>query len=178
LPQANNIEENQLIDGCLRQDRQAQRALFEKYKRFLYSKAYRIVNNADQAQDVLQEGFIEIFRDLKTFRQQSSLGTWMKTIVVRKALAHCRMDRQTYEYNPDVHDQAILWPDELTGEYLDKAIRQLPDGYRSVFLLIEVEDYSHKEAAEMLGIKEGTSKSQLFHAKKMLQKSLKELYEL
>lgn len=171
-----DIEEKELINGCLQQDRRYQRALYEKYKRALYTKAYRIVNNAEYAHDVLQEGFIEIFRDLKNFRQESSLGSWMKTIIIRKALLHCRTEKKIEEFDAAEHDQSVSWPDNLTGEYLDKAIRELPDGYRAVFLLIEVEGYSHKETAGMLGISEGTSKSQLYHAKKMLQKKLKELY--
>ena len=172
-----NIEENSLIAGCLKQDRQSQRLLYEKYKRYLYTTAFRIVNDREYANDALQDGFIEIFRDIQNFRQQSSLGTWMRTIVVRKALTYCKLDNKTEEYNPVIHDEAITWPDGLTGDYLDKAIHELPDGYRSVFLLIEVEDYSHKEVAVMLGIKEGTSKSQLYHAKQILKVKLKELYE-
>jgi RNA polymerase sigma-70 factor (ECF subfamily) len=99
----------------------------------------------------------------------------MKTIVFRKSLLLLKIENRFTEYEKDRHDDVIVWRDDLTAEYLDKAIKNLPDGYRAVFLLAEVDGYHHKEIAEMLGISEGTSKSQLYHAKKQLQKILHEL---
>ncbi len=150
-----------------------QKSLYDRYKDAMYTILYRMLNDEDDAADALQESFIQIFRNLKSFKKQSSLGAWIKTIVVRTGLAKQKknvafeeIDEQTQSIEP------IIWDSNLTGEYLDKAIRQLPDGYKNVFLLIEVEGYSHREVSEMIGISEGTSKSQLFHAKKALQKSL------
>ncbi|CAN5913820.1 sigma-70 family RNA polymerase sigma factor [soil metagenome] len=142
----------------------------------MFTKAYRIVNDYEQAQDVLQEAFVEVFRDMRSYRQEASLGSWIKTIVIRKALRQLQLERRFEPFEEGRHDQVVEWQDNLTGEYLDQAIRSLPPGCRAVFLLIEVEGYSHREAAALLGISEGTSKSQLHHAKKLLQKILNELY--
>jgi len=169
------IEDGELIRLCIERNRNAQRTLYEKYKRALYTRALRMVNNSDHAHDVLQESFIEIFNDLKNFRGESGLFSWMKTIVYRKSLLHIKIETRFTDFDPDKHDVEIDWQDNLTAEYLDKAIKSLPDGYRAVFLLAEVDGYKHKEIAEMMGIAEGTSKSQLYQAKKLLQQKLKEL---
>ncbi len=167
-------DEVSLIHSCLQQDRKAQRNLYEKYKNGMFTVAFRMLNDRDDAHDVLQEAFIQVFRDLAKFQQRSTLGAWIKTIVVRCALKKIKKQKPILPLEAK-HDRPIVWSDELTGEYLDKAIRALPDGYRSVFVMIEVEGYSHKEVAHMLGIKEGTSKSQLYHAKRQLQKLLADL---
>jgi len=125
------------------------------------------------ANDVLQEAFVKIFRHLGTFRKESTLGAWIKTIVVRTALT--RVKREVYTESLEDHhhkDQVIDWGHRLDVDYLEKAIQALPAGYRSVFVMIEVEGYSHQEVADMLGISVGTSKSQLFYAKKKLRLSL------
>jgi RNA polymerase sigma factor (sigma-70 family) len=167
--------ENSIIQQCLQNDRLAQRQLYEKYKSAMFSVAYRILADYDEANDALQEAFIAAFGDLASFRQDSSFGAWLKTIVVRKALYKNKWRRKHESYETVLGQETPMWHDALTGEILDKAIRSLPDGYRAVFSLIEIEGYSHKETAELLQISEGTSKSQLFHAKKQLQESLKEL---
>jgi RNA polymerase sigma-70 factor (ECF subfamily) len=165
-----------LLQGCLQNDRQAQRNLYDRYKDAMYTILFRMLNDEDDAADALQEAFIEVFRSLKRFQGQSSLGAWIKTIVIRaglvkqkKALFFEQLDDRA-DYN-----QPIEWDEHLTGEYLDKAIRKLPEGYRNVFLLVEVEGYTHREVAGLLQIAEGTSKSQLFQAKRLLQRLLKEL---
>ncbi len=167
--------ESELINACLAQDRKAQRTLYERYKRAMFTTAYRITGNFQTAEDVLQEAFVRVFKGLPKFRKESTLGAWIKTIVVRTALSHIKKKQLPLEEWQDHHqDQTpIDWGDYLEAEYLEKAIKDLPDGYRSVFTLIEIEGYSHKETAELLGISVGTSKSQLFHAKKMLRKKLK-----
>lgn len=170
-----NINDSELIQKCIDQDRNAQRELYEKYKRALFTRAYRMLNNNEYAHDVLQESFIEIFSNLKNFRGESGLFSWMKTIVYRKSLLHIRVENRIREYESDKYEDEIAWQDNLTAEYLDAAIRKLPDGYRAVFLLAEVDGYRHKDIAELMGIAEGTSKSQLYQAKKQLQKILHEL---
>jgi RNA polymerase sigma factor (sigma-70 family) len=169
------INAAELIQGCIHQDRAAQKKLYELYNKAMYSVAFRILNDYDNAHDVLQEGFIEVFRDISKFRQEATLGAWIKAIIVRKALLKLKFESRFETIDPLQHDSAIVWPDHLTGADLDREIRALPAGYRAVFTLIEVEGYSHKEVAQMLQISEGTSKSQLYHAKKMLQKKLTHL---
>lgn len=165
----------QLIEQCLQHNRVAQRQLYDKYKSAMFSVAYRILADYDEANDALQEAFIAAFTDLDSFRKDSSFGAWLKTIVIRKALYKNKWKRKHESYETVLEQETPNWHDALTGEILDKAIRGLPDGYRAVFSLIEIEGFSHKETAELLQISEGTSKSQLFRAKKLLQEELKEL---
>lgn len=167
--------EVELIEACLRNERAYQKKLYNRYKQAMYTIAFRIVNDYDGAHDALQEAFIQIFRNLKNFKKESSLGAWIKTIVVRAAVSALKKEKLFEEIDENYNEEVIEWHDSLTAAYLEKAILSLPAGYRSVFLLIEVEGYTHKETAGYLKISEGTSKSQLYHAKKMLQDKLKDL---
>lgn len=154
-------------------DRRAQKELYDRYSRAMYTAAYRITGDFDQANDVLQEGFLKIFQKIHTFRGESTVGAWIKVIIVRTALTNVKREPVVESLPPNFNDEQIDWGQhELDIDYLEKAIQRLPSGYRSVFLLVEVEGYSHKEVAEMLGITQGTSKSQLFYAKKKLREFL------
>ena len=143
----------------------------------MYSTVYRMLNDEDQAHDALQEGFIQVFNDLHQFKGSSTLGSWIKTIMVRQALKKIKTE-QRYQPLDDIPAGAdiVSCPTPLDSEALDQAIRSLSPGYRAVFTLIEVEGYNHQETATMLGIAEGTSKSQLNRAKKLLRSKLKALY--
>ncbi len=169
-----SMTETDLIQGCIANDRLAQKRLYDKYKRGMYTVAYRITGDFDLANDALQEGFIQVFRGLPKFRAESTLGAWIKTIIVRAAL---KVVKKKVHFEPiedyNTGTGFIDWGDYLSTEYLEKAIMSLPEGYRAVFTLVEIEGYQHKEVAEMLGISAGTSKSQLFHAKKRLRETLK-----
>jgi RNA polymerase sigma-70 factor (ECF subfamily) len=167
-----------LLQGCLRRDRAAQYALYHKYKDAMYTLLYRMLDDEDDAADALQEAFIEVFRSLTGYAGKSSLGAWIKTIVIRCGLARQRKMPACQPVD-ELEDDApsVQWDENLTGEYLDRAIRQLPEGYRNVFLLVEVEGFSHREVSETLRIAEGTSKSQLYHAKRLLQRLLREFIE-
>ena len=169
--------ELELVERCLKDERSAQRSLYEKYKNAMYTILLRMLSDQDDADDALQEAFIEVFRSLKNYEKRSSLGAWIKVIVVRVGLRKQRKSQIFFDPMDNVSDNqsVIVWDENLTGEYLEKGIRQLPEGYRNIFLLIEVEGYSHKEVAALLNISEGTSKSQLHHSKKMLQKTLQQL---
>ncbi|WP_317167784.1 sigma-70 family RNA polymerase sigma factor [Spirosoma sp. KUDC1026] len=161
-----------LFDGPLADRRLAQRQLFERYKRAMFTTAYRILNDYDHANDVLQDAFVDVFRSLGQFRFQSTLGAWIKIIVVRQALRKQQLEGRFLTLDETMHDQPAPWRDTITGAELDAAIRTLPDGARTIFLLVEVEGYAHKEVAELLGVSEGTSKSQVSYAKKLLRKRL------
>lgn len=163
--------ERELVHGCTRHDRIAQRDLYHRYCDAMFTVAYRIVSNRDDAHDILQDSFIQVFRDISQYRFDSTLGAWIKTIVVRTSLKLLSKNRKLVfaEMDEAKSDEMVQIPDTLNSEYLEKIILSLPDGYRAVFLLTEVEGYSHEETAKMLGISTGTSKSQLHHAKKMLK---------
>ena len=170
------MTEAELVQSCLKNDRTAQKNLYDKYKRAMYTLCYRITGDFDTANDVLQEAFIKVFRGLPSFRAESTLGAWIKTIVVRTAYSHLRKEKMFFESLDEVRpDARVDWGHYLDAEYLEKAILALPEGYRTVFILVEVEGYGHKDVAKMLGISEGTSKSQLFHAKKKLREMLKNM---
>lgn len=146
--------------------------LFEKYKKAMFTKVFRLLNDYDEANDALQEGFIEVFRNLSDFRADATLGAWIKTIMVRQAIRRKTFMGKFESLNVETHEPVFEMTDTFTAQELDEAIRMLPQGCRVIFLLAEVEGYMHKEIAEMLKISEGTSKSQLSHAKKLLRKKL------
>lgn len=172
--------ERALVARCLTPEnpaaqRTAQRDLFERYKRAMFTTVLRIVNDYDLANDALQDGFIEVFRHLGTFQGVSSLGAWIKTIMVRQALKLARFEARFDTIDADRHDSPVNVPDHLLGEQLEAAIRSLPDGARTIFLLAEVEGYAHREIAQLLNIAEGTVKSQVSYARKRLKLKLHEL---
>lgn len=140
----------------------------------MFSTTYRILNNYENAQDALQDAFIQVFRDIRQFRGTSTLGAWIKTIVVRSALHKLRTEKrlELELLDSSFEESFVPVPEYLNSEYLEKAILTLPDGCRTVFLLVEVEGYSHAETAKMLNVTTGTSKSQLFHARKLLKQRL------
>ncbi len=169
-----SMTEKELVQSCLDHDRIAQKILYDKYRKAMFTLSYRITGDFESANDVLQEGFVKVFKGLPTFRGESTLGAWIKTIVVRTAYSHLRKDKQFFEPIENLPATAqVDWGHYLDAEYLEKAILSLPEGYRTVFTLVEIEGYGHKEVAELLGISEGTSKSQLFYSKKRLREILK-----
>jgi RNA polymerase sigma-70 factor (ECF subfamily) len=163
--------DKRLVRRCLSNDRIAQKELFDKYYKAMFNTALRIVGDRETSFDVVQETFIHAFNNLQQFQFRSTLGAWIKTILIREAI------RKKKDINPgsgqdESYNEPVTWPDDLSGDYLQKAIMELPDGFRMVFTLVEIEGYSHKEVAQIMHISEGTSKSQLYHAKKSLQKKL------
>lgn len=164
-----------IVEGCRSNRRDAQKALYEAYCDAMFSTAYRILKNYEDAQDVLQDAFIEIFKYINDFRGESTIGAWIKTIVIRKALKKIRSLKFIENYEENGLEIPLDFLDDLSGQYLEQLILSLPDGYRTVFLLVEVEGYSHQEAATMLGISTGTSKSQLSRAKKTLRKQIEKI---
>ena len=168
-------ETEKIIEGCRQNNRKAQKALYNLYCDAMFTTTYRILNHRDDAHDVLQEAFIEVFKHIKSFRSDSTVGAWIKTIVVHKALAKIRKTKPTNRLDDYGFDVPVEFPEDLSGEYLEQIILSLPEGYRTVFLLIEIEGYSHRETGEMLGISEGGSKSQLSRAKKLLRNKIEKI---
>lgn len=166
-----------LISNVRRGDRSAQFQLFELTKGMLYSACYRIVHDEDEANDVLQDSYVEIFQKIHSLKHPEALLSWMKTITIRKAILQTRK-KIHFEPIEDVKmessEESDAWFD---AEMLDQAIESLPTGARAVFLLLSVEGYSHREASKMLGISENTSKSQLNYAKTLLKKRITKLLQ-
>ncbi len=169
------MTEAELVEACRRQDRRAQKELYDRYSRAMYTACYRICGDFDLANDALQEGFLKVYQKLHTFRGDSTIGAWMKVVIVRTALNRIRRQVRTEELPLNYADQEIDWgTSALDIDYLEQAIQKLPPGYRAVFVMIEIEGYKHQEVADMLDITVGTSKSQLFYAKKKLRDYLKQ----
>ena len=172
------MTETQLIAGCRNNDRRAQKALYDRYSSAMFSTVYRITGNKEIAAEILQDGFLKVFLHINTFEERSTLGAWIKRIMIRTALSTLRKKIIPVEAFTEIHDSHTLdWGiASIDAEYLEKAILQLPDGYRAVFLLAEVEGYTHAEIGTLLEISEGTSKSQLWNAKKRLRGMLIGVY--
>ena len=165
--------EKELVEKCLRDDRAAQRELFLKYKDAMYTILLRMLSDQEEATDALQDTFISVFRGLRSFKFNSTLGAWIKTITVRTGIDKQRkLNRLRLDPIDNIPEEPVIWPEGMTGDALEKAISDLSDGYRAIFVLIEVEGYSHKEASEMLGISVGTSKSQIHYAMRALRNTL------
>jgi len=169
------LNENELIDGCRKGSRASQKALYEFYCRKMMVVCLRYSKTTAEAEDILQEAFMKIFNGIKDFRQESKLETWITRIMVNTALNAQR--KKLYLY-PMVDVEDINLPDEemcISGIHftqLLELIQSLPQGCQMVFNLFAIEGYSHKEIAEMLGVSEGTSKSQFSRAKSLLQAKL------
>lgn len=167
--------ESELVEGCKKGNPSDQRALYQQYHRLLFGICMRYTDSRDDALDLLQEGFIRIFRHVEGFRSEGSFEGWMRRIMVRTCIEYCRRKsrflRVDLDEARDVKLEADAWS-ELNREEILSLIRQMPAGYRMVFNLYAVEGYNHHEIGEMLGISEGTSKSQLSRAKRFLQQRL------
>jgi len=172
----NDNEERLLIADCSRNNAKAQRALYERYYRKMYVVALRYAKTTFEAEDVLQESFIKIFQNIKDFSFESSLDYWIKRIVVNTALKQNRkiLEKMHMEDITDMRDEPVedIALSAYNFQELLKMIQQLSTGYQMVFNLYAIEGYKHSEIAEMLGISEGTSKSQYSRAKTLIQKML------
>jgi RNA polymerase sigma-70 factor (ECF subfamily) len=164
----------ELIERCRAGEREAFYKIYKLYAKAMYNVAFRITGNEDDAEDVLQESFISAFKNLHSFRADASFGSWLKKIVVNKAiniLQKRKLDPLPESEDWDVAEEEtpIEYGNGLTVEGVKRAIDQLPDGYRSVLSLYLLEGYDHQEIAEIMGITESTSKSQLNRAKGKLR---------
>lgn len=156
-------------------DSKALRELYKLYSRAMYNICCRILNNEADAEDMLQEVFIEAFSKLESFRFDSTFGAWLKRITVNKCVNGLRKRKLSLEYQENLKEPYIEdfdEPDqgeiELSVERIRHAMALLPDGYRVIFSLYMLEGYDHEEIASILNISESTSKTQLMRAKKRI----------
>lgn len=174
------MNETELVERCGRGDNLARKQLYERYAGQLMAVCVRYTGDRDVAQDVLHDGFLNIFRSFGqfTYRGEGSLKAWLTRIMVNESLNYLRK-KASSEMQEVVVDQL---PDVMEGEdddfeqvpqsVLMQFIRELPDGYRTVFNLFVFEEKGHKEIARILGITEHTSSSQLYRAKTLLMKKI------
>ncbi|WWC85033.1 ECF RNA polymerase sigma factor SigE [Mycovorax composti] len=167
------VQENDLITGCIEGDRRMQEELYNRFAPKMYAVCLRYASNADEAQDILQDGFIKVFRKLDSYRGDGSFEGWIRRIFVNTAIEYFRKKKYlqpvTEREENTIEGKYISALDGLAEKDILDLISQLSPGYRTVFNMYVVEGYSHKEIGDMLGISEGTSKSQLSRAKAILQ---------
>lgn len=173
----NHVSEFQLVARAIEGDPAAQRALYDTHVDRVYRLAYRVAGDDELARDFTQEAFIRAFDRLPTFRRESSFGTWLYTIAMSVCLNGIRSVRRlrTREVVLDAAESLgsrERHADPDLKDRLHKAIEDLPQGYRTVFLMHDLEGYTHEEIGEVLGIQSGTSKAQLFRARARLREVL------
>lgn len=168
-----DITEAALVKACLSGDSKSQELLYRKYSPVLYAICMRYSGNEDEAKDMLQDAFIKIFQNMDHFRFEGSFEGWIKRVTTfncldyfKKASNKVQMVDIEEVYNISVDESASQ---NIESKQLYNALQKLPSGYRTVFNLFALEGFGHSEIAEMMGISENTSKSQLFKARKMLQ---------
>ncbi|PWL31428.1 MAG: RNA polymerase subunit sigma-70 [Fluviicola sp. XM-24bin1] len=174
------MDDSALVKKCLKGDARAQRALFDKFAPKMLGVCMRYAKNTEQAEDVLQDGFVKVFTKLSNYSGNGSLEGWIRRIIVNTALDEIRrnvkfkdnvnVDDVDYKLELDSHIVEGLAADDLM-----KIVNDLPDGYRVVFNMFAIEGYSHKEIAMQLNISENTSKSQYSRARSYLKVKLEEL---
>jgi RNA polymerase sigma factor (sigma-70 family) len=171
------IAESDLIEGCIKGDRRMQEELYRRFAPKMYAVCLRYSNNSEDAQDLLQEGFIKVYRNLHRFRAEGSFEGWIRRVFVNTSIEHFRKKSAKLSMVSDkeestIEDTDISALENLAEKDIINIIQELSPGYRTVFNLYVVEGYSHKEIGDLLGISEGTSKSQLARAKAVLQKKV------
>jgi len=179
------ITEKQLIEKCRKNDRAAQKILYDRYSPIMLGICMRYVYERSEAEDILQEGFLKIFTKVSEFEGRGSFEGWMKRIFVNTAITHYHKNSKHNKYHYDIDDVKIpknekpaYGESEFTREELFNIIHSLPEGYKVVFNLYALEGYKHKEIAEMLKIDINTSKSQYSRAKKLIRKKLESLGQI
>ncbi len=168
-----------IVESCKLGNRQAQFELYRLYSKAMYNVCIRMLKNDLDAEDVLQISFVMIFSKLDTFRFQSSIGAWIKRIVVNNCINFLKKRRLEIEELKEKHTNSAreeyyeeVEPSSFSVEAINHALMKLPDGYRVVFTLYMMEGYDHKEIASILEVSEATSKSQYSRAKKKLKELL------
>lgn len=166
----------ELVAACRKGNRQAQFELYKLYAKAMYNVALRIVNNDDEAEDVLQEAFLDAFTRLESFRAETTFGLWLKQIVINKSINQLRKRKAEFVSldGIDIADEVAYAEEDLQYQVneIKEAVAQLPDGYRVVLTLYLFEGYDHEEISHILKISENTSRSQYMRAKTKLNSLL------
>lgn len=166
-----------LINSCIKKNSKAQSVLYEQYKDTLFAISLKYCTNKEEAQDNLQDSFLEILKNIKNYKNKGSFEGWMKRITINKAINKHKKSIQTKSL-----EDKVIKTEEITIDEVNKIpltvilnfIQKLPNQYRLVFNLYELDDYKHNEISELLSISVGTSKSNLFRAKQILKVKIEE----
>lgn len=171
------MKENDIIEGCLHDDPVAQAELYNCFSPKMLALCYRYASSREDAEDMLQEGFIRIFTQINTFESKGSLEGWIRRIIVNNCINFLKKNKRFSECVALDHASDVAFKEESIASLIQSrqvidVIRGLPVGYRTVLNLYAIEGYSHKEIAAMLDIEEGTSRSQYSKARNLLEQTL------
>jgi RNA polymerase sigma-70 factor (ECF subfamily) len=167
------IDQSQLIKDCLKGRAAAQKQLYDNYAPAMLGVCYRYTKSLQDAEDVMQNGFVRVFKFLNQYNEEGELGAWIRRIMVNTALNYLKKSKK-YQHDLlfDTTELHVITNDNpevlLNAKELAELIRQLPTGYQAIFNLYAVEGFSHAEIGQMLGINENTSRSQYMRARHLL----------
>ncbi|MFG6686565.1 RNA polymerase sigma factor [Mariniflexile sp. HNIBRBA6329] len=173
-----NNNESALIKSAIKNNREAQHVLYELHAPKMLSVCRFYVKDLQHAEEAMLNGFLKVFSNLSSYRGEGSFEGWIRRIMVRESISFLRQNKniefpvEALEFNDNYNDSINV---DIEVEQIQQLIDTLPDGYKMVFVMYAIEGYKHHEIADMLKITEGTSKSQLFKARKMLQEQWREL---
>ena len=168
------MTEEAILQGCLKNESAAQRELYNRYSPKMLAVCYRFAHNREDAEDMLQEGFIKVFSQIHTFQNKGAFEGWIRRIIVHTCINNLKKNKRFSESLDIVHAHGVQVREEsvpsiVQAKQIVECIRILPIGYRTVLNLYAIEGYSHKEISDMLDIEESTSRSQYTRAKQMLE---------
>ncbi len=178
------MTDTELVEQCIKGDQDCKKMLYEKYASTMLGVSLRYSSSLTEAEDMLQDGFIKVYRYLNKYSGNGSLEGWIRKIIVNTALNNYKRNQlwdkniEVGEFEKTVEDSRVSNNSNLNAEQLLKLISELPTGYKLVFNLFEIEGYSHSEIAEMLNISESTSRTQLKKAKEKLRTQVIKLIEM
>ena len=172
-------DEKKVIKKATQNNREAQHYLYKKYSAVMLSVCRQYINDIQYAEDVMISGFLKVFMQLGTYKGEGSFEGWIKRIMIRESISFLRKHKKLIfseeTYLGEQEGNSITVENTFEVDAIQKQIDNLPEGYKTVFVMYAIEGYSHKEISELLNISVGTSKSQLYKAKKMLQEKLLKL---
>jgi RNA polymerase sigma factor (sigma-70 family) len=171
------MTEEAIFQGCLKNQAAAQKELYNRYSPKMLAVCYRFAHNREDAEDMLQEGFIKIFSQIHTFQNKGAFEGWIRRITVHTCINHLKKNKRFNEsvdiiYASSIQVREDSVPSIVQAKQVVECIRMLPIGYRTVLNLYAIEGYSHREIGEMLDIEESTSRSQYTRARQMLEEIL------
>ena len=171
------MTEEAILQGCLKNNAAAQKTLYEKYSGKMLVVCYRYAHNREDAEDMLQEGFIKVFSQIHTFENRGALEGWIRRIIVHTCINILKKNKKFADsvniiYAKSIHIREEMIPSIMQAKQVVECIRLLPLGYRTVLNLYAIEGFSHKEIGHLLEIEESTSRSQYTRAKAMLEEIL------
>ncbi|NNL82920.1 MAG: RNA polymerase sigma factor [Winogradskyella sp.] len=173
-----NKNESELIKKAINSNREAQHVLYEKYASKMLSVCRYYISDIQKAEEAMLNGFFKVFKNLKQFKNEGSFEGWIRRIMVRESISYIRQEKHI-EFPTEVVEPNKGYNDTVNSQievaHLQQLIDALPEGYKMVFVMYAIEGYKHAEIATLLDISEGTSKSQLYKARQILQQQIKTL---